>query len=181
MTGLPIGYIWLAVRLGVPLPIPDANKGTKRLLRQITKLTQNTDIPVLLENMAALPRIKPPFEVQPEWIGKILQTTDLGFLLDTAHARIAAYFLDRDIYEYLDQLPLHRIVQIHTSGPRVIAGDLRDAHEALQDEDYELISWLLEFIQPRVVTLEYIKDEATLRDQLNRLRQIVDAGEGAIS
>jgi len=177
MTSLPIGYVWLAVRLGVPLPAPDPNRGTRRLLRQITKLTQNIEVPLLLENMAGLPRINAPFEVRPEWIREILEKTNLGFLLDTAHARIAAHFLDMDVYDYLDQLPLHRIVQIHASGPRMLGGHLRDAHEALQDEDYELISWLLESIKPRVLTLEYIKDGASLWDQLNRLRKILDKGD----
>jgi len=143
MTGLPLGYVWLAVRLGVPLPAPDPNRGTRRLLRQIRKLDQNAEVPLLLENMSGLSRMSLSFEIQPIWINEILEKTNHGFLLDTAHARIAARFLGMDVYNYLNQLPLHRVIQIHTSGPRMIRGHLRDAHETLQEEDYELISWLL--------------------------------------
>jgi uncharacterized protein (UPF0276 family) len=80
-----------------------------------------------------------------------------------------------DVYDYLDDLPLDRVVQLHVSGPRMREGRLVDVHESLQETDYALLDFVLERTQPQVVTLEYIREREALREQLFRLRDILDA------
>jgi uncharacterized protein (UPF0276 family) len=57
-------------------------------------------------------------------------------------------------------------------------GRLVDAHEPLQDVDYALLDFVLENTHPQVVTLEYIRERELLRDQLFRLRSILNAHNG---
>ena len=49
-------------------------------------------------------------------------------------------------------------------------GVLFDAHEALLEEDYALLEWVLRRTQPLALTLEYNREEAELRAELARLR-----------
>ena len=75
--------------------------------------------------------------------------------------------------DYLLQLPLERVVQIHVSGPRIKNGRLFDAHDTLQEEDYALLEFALQRTQPRVLTLEYIREKTALHEQLLRLREMI--------
>jgi len=79
------------------------------------------------------------------------------------------------VHDYLGGFPLKRVAQVHVSGPRMRGGRLVDAHEPLQEVDYALLDFVLAQTQPQVVTLEYIREREALREQLFRLRGIVDA------
>lgn len=59
----------------------------------------------------------------PDTVTQVIETADCGFLLDVSHARLAAMHLGRDPIEYLDQLPTHRIREIHITGIQRIEGD----------------------------------------------------------
>ena len=45
----------------------------------------------------------------------------------------------------------------------------------LQEDDYELLKWVLGKSNPQVVTLEYIKNRSALREQLMRIKDILNA------
>ena len=105
----------------------------------------------------------------------MLEEAECGFLLDIGHAHVSAEVLGVDMHDYLSSLPLHRVVQVHVSGPRMRYGRLVDAHEPLQEIDYELLDFVLERIQPQVVTLEYIREREALQEQLFLLRGLLDA------
>jgi len=77
------------------------------------------------------------------------------------------------VYAYLEELPLDRVVEIHVSGPRFENGWWHDYHDTLQTEDYALLEWVLRRSTPRVVTLEYWKDIAQVREQLLRLSRLI--------
>ena len=52
-------------------------------------------------------------------------------------------------------------------------GRLYDAHEALNEEDYRLLEWTLERVQPEWLTLEYFReDPSALLEQLQRLSSL---------
>lgn len=95
-------------------------------------------------------------------------------MLDIGHARVSAARLGEDVLDYLRNLPLNRVVQVHVSGPRMRDGRLFDAHESLQEADYELLEFVLEQTQPQVVTLEYIRERESLQKQLFRLSDFLN-------
>jgi len=74
---------------------------------------------------------------------------------------------------YLSALPLEKSVQIHLAGVRAGRdGRLFDAHETLTDEDYRLLEWTLERVQPEWLTLEYFReDPLAVAQQLERVQE----------
>ena len=175
LTMLLPGQVWLMLR-GWRLPKPDTRRGVRRLVRQVKRLTATARVPVLLENVEPLPFQGYEFEVQPPLITDVLQEADCGFVLDISHARVAASVLSLDVQDYLQSLPLERVQQVHVSGPRLLNGRLVDVHESLQEVDYELLDFVLARTQPQVVTLEYIRERQTLREQLVNLRGMLGPG-----
>jgi len=122
--------------------------------------------------------------VQPEAIWQVVEESGAGLLLDTSHARCAAYHLGVDVRAYLRALPLHAVREIHVGGPRMVLGQgLRDRHYEMASEDYRLLAWLLAYTQPSLITLEYggtgprfetveRNDPLALERQLNQLQEL---------
>jgi uncharacterized protein (UPF0276 family) len=154
----------------------DVEQSFARICEAAKTVAAQLPVPLLLENVPNWPW---PGEVdvgvRPDFICRVLDQTGCDLLLDMAHARIAAAALECDAQDYLQQLSLGRVVEIHVSGPRYESGAWWDCHEALQDEDFALLEWLLQRTQPQVVTLEYWKHPARVRDQVLRLKPLLDA------
>jgi uncharacterized protein (UPF0276 family) len=117
----------------------------------------------------------------PEVIGRVVATTGCGFLLDLSHARIAARILGIDPRDYLAELPVQNIRELHVTGIAPIderfLATVRQAglpidrwerlagrwidHMALADGDWSFVNWAFEQIRagawgrPWVVSLEY--------------------------
>ena len=137
-------------------------------------LKETLPVPLLLENMPHWPHDVPHEAVRPAFIRAVLEQVDVPMLLDLAHARVSAAALGISSQDYLAALPLERVQEIHVSGPRKVNGRLRDAHEPLESEDYELLRWTLGRTMPRAVTLEYIKPEPeSLRTMVQKLAEIL--------
>lgn len=158
---------------GWPTPKPEPILDAHRLVWQARHTARAVGKPVLLENVDPLPWPGYRYYAEPGWINQILERTGCGMLLDTGHARISAEEFGMDAVDYLCQLPLERVMQVHVSGPRVRKGRLFDAHEPLQEEDYGLLEFVLGKSNPQVVTLEYIREPEALREQILRLREML--------
>jgi uncharacterized protein (UPF0276 family) len=163
----------LFFKLGVRMPIPYPDRSTRQFIKKVKALSRRIAVPIILENLDPLP-ISCNYEVQPDRITNILEGTGCGLLLDIGHARLSAEYLGVAPEEYILNLPMSGIVQVHVSGPRRRGEKLFDAHEPMQEVDYELLEFVLKRSHPRVVTLEYIREVDPLREQLIRLRRMMD-------
>jgi uncharacterized protein (UPF0276 family) len=145
----------------------------------IQRWSHYSPVRVLVENMCRSRAIGHPYLVNPAFISQVVREANCHFLLDLAHARISAAMRGQSAQDYIAELPLDRLVEIHVSGPRPAQDDGRliDAHESLLEADYSLLSWVLDLVRPQAVSLEYWRDGTQLEQQLVRLRQIVDGTE----
>lgn len=173
----------------------------RNIVRNARTLASHLSVPLLLENIPLFPNLAHMHVCEPSFIASVIGETDCDLLLDLAHARVSADVLGYDIREYLLQLPLERVGELHLSGPRPISqmdarcqelvrenaksvdhlisfsdGNLMDAHETMQEEDYCLLEWVLDRCHPKTISLEYYYDAALLREQLERLGEIIGVG-----
>ncbi|MFH1927681.1 MAG: DUF692 family multinuclear iron-containing protein [Chloroflexota bacterium] len=157
---------------GRPLPEYSEVAAFDLICSKVEAIKPHLAVPLLLENMPHWPTSDPDPATSSNFITRVLDETQCDLLLDLAHARISAENLGRDVYAYLEELPLEQVVEIHVSGPRYENGWWHDYHDTLQAEDYALLEWVLWRSAPRVVTMEYWKDIAQVRAQLLRLSQL---------
>lgn len=157
----------------------------ERLSKNIKVFKNNLNVPLLIENTpdTTIERKENDFYpyFTPQRISELSINNDVYFLLDIAHAKITAKDQGLDIYNYIKKLPLDRIKEIHLVGSGYNKdGFPIDIHQAMQNEDYELLAWVLNYSKPDIVTLEYngIKGEneelimRNLEEQLNKINEI---------
>lgn len=155
----------------------------ERLLSGVRTFRGNLRVPLLIENTPDSPQDRTTFDHHPyaeaEKLADILETADVGLLLDLTHAKITARYRGWNVRDFLSALPLNRVREIHVDGSgRDENGFPADTHQAMEEEDYALLEWTLARTNPRVVTLEYNgvegENDATIREnlirQLSRLR-----------
>jgi len=119
--------------------------------------------------------------ILPDVIGRVVEETGCGFLLDLSHAQLAADRLGEDRRVYTSSLPVTAIGEIHVSGNQHLTGEwlerVRQAgaltgwiagcegkvidHLPMTVSDWEFVRWALENVRvgawraPRVVAFEY--------------------------
>ena len=125
--------------------------------------------------------------VEPERIQEILTDTGCGLLLDISHARISANYLGLEAFDYMEQLPVHQIKELHFTGLHDLDGYLQD-HLPVLDEDWPVLEQVLDRIRsgrwakPWLLAFEYggvgdkfadRSDSAVMAAQVPRLHRMV--------
>jgi uncharacterized protein (UPF0276 family) len=178
LSPIPNWMVSASMKFGLHLPVPDHQWLIDLFIDRILFLQTRLALPVILENMSVLPGLDSSFESDPETISRILLWTDVDFLLDLGHARIAAAYRKQAVRDYLLSLPLERVREIHVSGPRQSENGFYDAHQPLHEEDYQLLAWCLARTEPEMITLEYFREDGpALEEMLVRLWAMIGGNE----
>ncbi|MBZ0319062.1 MAG: DUF692 domain-containing protein [Anaerolineae bacterium] len=161
-------------KAGIPIPIVTRPYATRQAIENIQLLQAALSIPIAVENQAYHRRLGHDYLVDPPFINEVIQQTGCHLLLDLGHTRVSAAMRGQSANDYICQLPLDSVIELHVSGPGMYRGRLRDMHHPLADADYELLRFTWESCPNlQVVTLEYYGPAEMLVMQLQRLREMV--------
>jgi uncharacterized protein (UPF0276 family) len=100
--------------------------------------------------------------IEPDLINRLLDDTGCGLLLDISHAIITAKTIGMDPTDYMNQLPMNRLKEMHFAGIHMnpMSGIWMD-HLSVQEEDWYWLDWVLEHIKreewtaPWMLAFEY--------------------------
>lgn len=128
----------------------------ERFLSAINEVKEEIKIPLILENFLYYSWWR-HFKLgsDPRFITEVCTEGRCGFLLDVAHARCSAWYLRIEPEEYLKELPLHLVREVHLAGALERPEGLRDAHTKLTPAEYRLLDYVLKFSDPEVISIEY--------------------------
>lgn len=127
------------VRIGHLAPVPYTKEAVKVFVRNISKVKDRIKTPLILENISYLVRFPSAEMSEAEFITTVLEETDCGLLLDVTNLYINSQNFNFDWREFLDKMPLHRVVQLHFVGSHRHADRLIDAHaDKTEDEIWKV-------------------------------------------
>lgn len=116
---------------------------------------------------------------EPEFINKVIEVNNCGFLLDLGHTIVSAYNLGYAKPEdYWQELPLEKTVEIHLHKPRFSKeeGLWRDAHLPITDQEIKYLQFILKRAKNvKAITLEAsgLHPDKILINELKMLRKLL--------
>jgi len=126
-------------QIGHLASVPYTSEAVKVFVKNISRVKKKISAPLILENITYLMRFPSSEMSESEFITKILEETDCGLLLDVTNLFINSKNFDFDWREFLDELPMERVVQLHFVGSHKNKNLLIDAHaNRTEDEIWEV-------------------------------------------
>jgi uncharacterized protein len=127
------------VRLGHLAPVQWTRANASAMAAKARQISREVGRPFLLENIAY--NFVIPGEItEPHFITSVLEESDCYLLLDVTNVHTNATNLGFDEIELIDDLPLHRLGQMHVAGGTWHDGILVDSHDArVPDRVWELV------------------------------------------
>jgi uncharacterized protein (UPF0276 family) len=122
-------------KIGHLAPVPYTHEALKVFVRNIKEVKDRIKTPLILENITYMMRFPSSEMTEAEFIGRLLDETGCGLLLDVTNLYINSRNFGFDWRRFLDDLPMERVVQLHFVGSHKHNGRLIDAHaDATQNE-----------------------------------------------
>jgi uncharacterized protein (UPF0276 family) len=162
-------------REGDPDKLQSRETVVANIIKHTKRLCDWVKMPVLLENFNYHPTKAYEYICEPEQYTQLLEATGCGMLLDLAHARISAVNMKWESEQvYLSALPLDKVREIHFTRPGWQGSERVDLHQPVQQDDLDVLAWVLERTPTEAVTLE-VGDlpRDVLVDQLALMRRFL--------
>ncbi len=146
------------------------------IVRNGQRLKEWVGVPLLLENFNYHPTNAYEYICEPDTFSQLIDAIGCDVLLDLAHAQISAFNMGwKNSREYLEQLPLGKVCEIHINQPYNDGGQqMLDRHLPIQARDLDLLRWTLERApKVEVINLEsHQPSEAALMEEVRLVRQV---------
>jgi uncharacterized protein (UPF0276 family) len=123
------------VKIGHLAPVPFTEEALGVFIRNFERVNKKISTPLILENITYNIRFPSSTLSETEFIRRLLEETDCGLLLDVANLYINSVNLNFDWREWLHEIPLDRVVQLHYVGAHKGPGRLIDAHSDATDDE----------------------------------------------
>ncbi|MCB1023418.1 MAG: DUF692 domain-containing protein [Acidobacteria bacterium] len=114
--------------IGHLAPLPFTNEALSVLIRNIETVRKRINTPLVLENITYMVRFPSSEMSETQFLKRVLEETDSGLLLDVTNLYINSRNFDFSWREFLDEIPLERVVQIHFVGSHRHGRKFIDAH-----------------------------------------------------
>lgn len=115
------------VEIGHLTPLPCTREAVAAVARNVSVTRRHIRAPLILENSAAVFSLPGEMD-EAAFIAAVVDATGCGLLLDVANLHCNAVNHGYDARDFLDRIPLQRVVQLHIAGGHVHAGVLIDSH-----------------------------------------------------
>ena len=160
------------IDIGHLSPLPYTKEAIDIVCRNIKQVQTYIDTPLILENITYMVSIPGGEMTEAQFIGEIAEKTDCGLLLDITNLYINSTNHNYDIKEFLSQLPLERVVQLHFVGGYSYDGILIDSHsESTPAEVWQLMKQVTSSTNVNGIVLERDENIPPFNELTRELQQ----------
>jgi len=141
------------------LPFPRTNESLDAVARNIDIAQNVLQRKLLIENPSLYLSLETHEWSETDFLTELTRRTGCGLLVDINNIYVSTHNVSGDAFDYLDQLPVDAIGEIH------LAGHIREAHEGVEilidnhgapicEDVWNLYQYLIKRIGPRPTLIE---------------------------
>jgi uncharacterized protein (UPF0276 family) len=135
--------------------------------------TLGPDILIAVENNNWLESDAYQWVTDGDFISDITREADVSFLFDYAHAWITASRRQISFNQYMRELPMERVIQVHLSKCSEVDGMYVDSHDTILKADLNEIWEVVKDLSAKYFTIEYYQDSNKLVEANVYLRSLL--------
>lgn len=121
------------------LPLPYTEEAVNHVVARIRRVQETLERPILIENVSSYMAFADSTMTEWEFISTIAEEADCGILLDINNIFVSAFNHRFDANQYVDAIPVERVVQYHLAGHSDHGTHLLDTHDhPIRDEVWAL-------------------------------------------
>lgn len=155
------------------IPLPLTWEAVHHVVNKIQAFQAHFDRPFLIENVSYYCDFAQPELTEAQFLTEVLERANCGLMLDVNNVYVNARNHGFDPYQFLDQLPLHRAVQIHMAGHFEKDTYIVDTHgEPIRPEVFDLLDYVLPKTDIHGILLERDQNIPALPELLDELETI---------
>lgn len=161
------------------LPIPRSKEAINLIAEKVKRVQGTIGRPFLLENISYYMNVPGSEMNDSQFLAEVAEKADCGLLLDVNNVYVNSLNHEFDPFQYLDQIPLERTVQIHVAGHKQGTEYVIDTHgSAVVEPVFELLQYVLERVETKGVMLERDQNFPEFEEilaEVDKIRQISQA------
>lgn len=169
------------IALGQLTPLTRTLETARQVAKRAQYVQDRVGAPFLLENITYYFELSPTM-TESQFITEVLEHCDCGLLLDVANLYINSVNHGFDPGDFLDSIPLERVVQLHLAGGEWSHDTLVDAHGfPVPPEVWSLLPEVVRRCDVKGIIIErdqnFPDDDQELLHDLTRARAILNGVE----
>ncbi|HEX4045409.1 MAG TPA: DUF692 domain-containing protein [Gammaproteobacteria bacterium] len=110
------------------MPVAFTEESINNIVKKAKEITKISQKPFILENITYYFPMPHTHMEEARFISEIVNQADCGLLLDLNNLYVNAVNHSYDPYQFIDRLPLDRVVEVHLAGCDYLHGMLVDTH-----------------------------------------------------
>ena len=138
------------------LPMPYTMEAVKNTARRIRAVRDFLELPICVENVSSYAEFHDSTMTEWEFLSEVVEAADCGILLDVNNIYVSSKNHDFNPYDYLNNVPHHRVGQIHIAGHSKFEKYLLDTHDhAPLDPVWKMYGHAIQLCGPTSTLLEW--------------------------
>ena len=138
------------------LPMPYTFGAAKVTAQRIRQARDFLEVPICVENVSSYAEFHQSEMTEWEFLSEVVERADCGILLDVNNIYVSSKNHNFNPLEYLDNIPHHRVGQIHIAGHSKFEKYILDTHDhPVLDPVWKLYSRAIEHCGPTSTLLEW--------------------------
>ena len=141
--------------IGHLAPVPFTHEFIQLIQNNIREVKKAIHTPFVLENISYTHKFYNEIS-ESRFLTEIVEGSDSGMLLDLMNLYANSRNHGYDPYQFLEEIPLERVVQVHVIGGHLERGLIVDSHSsATPSEVWDLLRYVAKRVQIKALLLEW--------------------------
>ncbi|QSR88779.1 DUF692 domain-containing protein [Methylacidiphilum caldifontis] len=138
------------------LPMPYTLAAAKLTAQKIKQAQDFLEIPIGVENISSYAQYCASRMTEWEFLTEVVERADCAILLDVNNLYVNSQNHGFDPYDYLNHIPLNRIIQLHIAGHSRLENYILDTHDhPVSEPVWRLYEEVIRHAGPRPTLLEW--------------------------